>query len=177
MNLFGRQKDNMTQDNDKNHDKHNGGAGRGQKKEVDLFPAVVDRKPIPGMEMSNPRQFSSKGQGPQIYVYTPMSFDEALDIVESLRSRASTTLCLEKMRKVDASRLVDFVSGASAAIDGDFHKLNEHVYVFCPSNVRLVTSGMEKPGNKSVTAGPLDFLYPDRAGGGERTSFEGLWPK
>jgi len=169
----------MTQDNnDKNHDRTNGGAGRGQKKEVDLFPAVIDRKPIPGMEMSTQRQFSSKGQGPQISVFTPMSFDEALDIVEALRSRASTTLCLEKMRKVDATRLVDFVSGASAAIDGDFHKLNDHVYVFCPSNVRLVTSGMEKPGAKATTtSGPLDFLYPDRSGGVERTTFEGLWPK
>ncbi len=168
----------MTEDNnEKKHDKHNGGAGRSQKKEVDLFPAVVDRKPIPGVEMSSPRHVSNHGQGPRISVFTPMSFEEALDIVESLRSRASTTLCLEKMRTVDANRLVDFVSGASAAIDGDFHKLNEHVYVFCPSNVRLVTSGADKSGSKAASAGPLDFLYPDRAGGPERTSFEGLWPK
>jgi len=60
-----------------------------------------------------------------------VTFEEALDIVECLRGRAATTISLENMKKLDASRLVDFVAGASAALDGDFHKLSEQVYLFC----------------------------------------------
>ncbi len=70
------------------------------------------------------------------------------------------------MRRVDASRLVDFVSGASAALDGDFHKLNDQVYLFCPSNVRIVADG-KKPktaASNRAEGGPLDYLYPELGG-------------
>jgi len=122
---------------------------RTSKKEVDLFPALADRQSMP---LTTPR---ATALGSQISMFNPATFEDALEIVECLRSRAAITLCLEKMRKVDASRLVDFVSGASAAIDGDFHKLSEHVYLFCPSNVRITVS--EKPTPKS-DKGALDFL-------------------
>jgi len=92
----------------------------------------------------------------------------------------------ENMKKLDASRLVDFVAGASAALDGDFHKLSEQVYVFCPSNIRITPpakpvvetpyvpygdtlAGMPTPSeslNSDLGLGALDFLYPGRGSQG-----------
>lgn len=153
MNLFGWQKDSMSQDRGElPPEVPASAAGRGSKKEVDLFPGLTDRKSLP---MVAPRATAA---GSQISMFSPVTFDEAIDIVECLRSRAAITLCLENMRKVDASRLVDFVSGASAAIDGDFHKLSEHVYLFCPSNVRITVS--DKTPAKGSN-GALDFLYSE----------------
>jgi FtsZ-interacting cell division protein YlmF len=152
--------------------------GRSGKKEIDLFPALQDRRM---MAHGIVRQNTPTRLGSQISMFTPVSFEEALDIVECLRSRAATTISLENMKKLDASRLVDFVAGASAAIDGDFHKLSEQVYVFAPSNIKI--SAPAKPVTLPTTAfgdvafasapstesinnlglGALDFLYPSRA--------------
>lgn len=132
---------------------------------VDLFPALSDRRM---MQMSMRNQAPSTRHGTQISVFNPVSFEEAVDIVECLRGRAATTISLENMKKVDASRLVDFVAGASAALDGDFHKLSEQVYLFCPSNVKITadkgpefsTGGDTRASETTGEFGALDFLYP-----------------
>lgn len=129
-----------------------------QKTEVDLFPALLERS---GMPMVSVREGAAARGGTQISMFTPMNYDEALDIVACLRGRSATTISLENMRKHDASRLVDFISGASAALDGDFHKLNDQVYLFCPSNIRIVADGKEKDKDRvKIENNPLDYLFP-----------------
>ena len=123
---------------------------------VDLFPALADRRMMP---INSIRQAVPVKHGTQISTFTPMSFDEALDIVESLRSRAAATISLDNMRKVDATRLVDFVAGASTALQGNFHKLSDQVYLFCPANIKISVPG-KIPGKSGDGTGPLDFLYP-----------------
>ncbi|MBX9689396.1 MAG: cell division protein SepF, partial [Candidatus Obscuribacterales bacterium] len=105
------------------------------------------------------------------------SFEEALDIVEALRSRHATTISLDKLKKNDANRLVDFVAGASAALDGDFHKMTEQVFVFCPANIKIINSAKQQQnlGSGSLTRAlasgsstgssnfALDALFPDMA--------------
>jgi cell division inhibitor SepF len=127
-----------------------------QKVEVDLFPALLERS---GMPMIPVREGAGARGGTQISMFTPMNYDEALDIVACLRGRSATTISLENMRKHDANRLVDFIAGASAALDGDFHKLNDQVYLFCPSNIRIVADGKEKDKVK-IENNPLDYLFP-----------------
>lgn len=129
------------------------------REKVDLFPALADRKLAP---INSVRQAVPQRQGTQISVFTPMSFDEALDIVECLRGRAATTITLDSMKKVDAKRLVDFVAGAAAALAGSFHKLNDQCFLFCPSNIKI--TAQEKEMSKT-TAGhgsaTLDYLFPN----------------
>ena len=124
---------------------------------VDLFPALADKR----MTAINAiRQPVATKIGTQISIFAPVTFDEALDIVECLRARAATTVTLDNMKKHDASRLVDFVAGASAALSGNFHKLSEQVYVFCPSNIKI--SAPNKPTGTPIGAPhmpSLDFLY------------------
>lgn len=141
-------------------------SGRNAKKDVDLFPALNDRK---AGSLSTLRTPPTKF-GTQISIFAPVSFEEAIEIVECLRGRAATTISLENMKKIDANRLVDFVAGASAALDGDFHKLSEQVYLFCPSNIKITAPGKEfdkvsasaaaSTGTALGGFGALDFLYP-----------------
>ena len=134
-------------------------SARSIKRDVDLFPvqSAPERRPV-----ATAHPVSAGGGmrlGTQISIFNPNNFDDALEIVECLRGRAATTISLDQMKKPDASRLIDFVSGASAALDGDFHKLTEQVYVFCPSNIRIIPP--EKPVAKPAS-GALDFLFsPD----------------
>jgi FtsZ-interacting cell division protein YlmF len=129
------------------------------KSKVDLFPALADRRMSP---INSIRQNVPTRIGTQISIFSPASFEEALDIVECLRGRAATTISLDNMKKLDASRLVDFVAGASAALDGDFHKLTEVVYLFCPSNIKISApnKGQPKVSTHQFGIGSLDFLYP-----------------
>jgi FtsZ-interacting cell division protein YlmF len=134
-------------------------ASRAPRKEVDLFPPLADRKPSPAEDVP---AGGGKRQGMEISMFQPVSFEEALDIVARLRCRAATTISLEKMRRGDAGRLIDFVSGASAAIDGGFHKLTDHVYVFSPANMKIVAP-VKLPPSLKVGGGPLDFIFSDLA--------------
>lgn len=155
MNLFGWQKKVMTQE----YNEPTPGA-RTTKKEVDLFPVLQERSNrVPQMAMVGHHHAPDR-LGAQISMFNPVTFEEALNIVDCLRTRASATISLENMRKADADRLVDFVSGASAAIDGDFHKLNDNVYLFCPSNMRIIAPN-EEPQAGSRSGGPLDYLFPE----------------
>jgi cell division inhibitor SepF len=135
------------------------------KGKVDLFPALADRRMSP---INSIRQNVPTRIGTQISIFSPASFDEALDIVECLRGRAATTISLDNMKKVDASRLVDFVAGASAALDGDFHKLTEVVYLFCPSNIKISAPNkvQQKAAGHQFGIASLDFLYPGTTEGG-----------
>jgi cell division inhibitor SepF len=143
---------------------------RSMKKEVELFPALVDRKPH---TISSAGQGLSNRLGTQISIFEPISYEEALDIVGCLRLRGATTICLDKMKKMDAGRLIDFVAGASAALDGNFNKLTEQVYIFCPSNISIVAANSIE--NTKPENNPLDFLFNERQG--ERNNFASIWSK
>lgn len=150
-------------------------SGRGARKEVDLFPAIAEKRLVP---MTSMRSSAPERIGTQISMFEPVSFDEAVEIVECLRSRAATTISLGNMKKIDANRLVDFVAGASAALDGDFHKLSEQVYIFCPSNIKITVPGKaaasgQLPGFDTGTA--LDFLYSP-SGSNPFTTSTSPWP-
>lgn len=135
-------------------------AARNTKKEVDLFPILAERSNRVPQMSTVARQSAPDRLGAQISMFNPVTFEEALNIVDCLRTRASATISLENMRKADADRLVDFVSGASAAIDGDFHKLNDNVYLFCPSNMRIIAPG-DTTQAATKGSGPLDYLFPE----------------
>jgi FtsZ-interacting cell division protein YlmF len=161
-------------------------SNRPPRREVELFPPIAERNAsLPSTSTGGGGRLST-----QISMFQPLSFEEALDVVEALRSRQASTISLEKLKKSDANRLVDFVAGASAALDGDFHKMTEQVFVFCPANVKIVnpakaqatTSGslsraLASSGSSSASSFALDALFPDMAqekyGGGFSSQFWG----
>lgn len=129
----------------------------GKQPVIDLFPVQHDRRMLP-MTAMRPQPSKGEKMGTRISVFSPVSFEEAIDIVECLQCRGATTISLENMKKVDAGRLVDFVAGASAALDGDFHKLNDQVYLFCPSNIKITASDLKSNGKKSDAPDDLNTL-------------------
>lgn len=163
---FGKRREVMSQEpKDPKDEKYNQVAppatGRAARKEIELFPVDSDKKMVAQSQLQSG---NVTRLGTQISIYNPVSFEEALEIVSSLRSRSATTISLDKMKKSDAGRLVDFVSGASAALDGDFCKLTEQVYVFCPSNIKIVAPVKPTAATKTGTSA-FDFLFSPELGG------------
>jgi cell division inhibitor SepF len=80
----------------------------------------------------------------EVVVIEPRSFDEALGILDNLRSRKAVILNLMGLAPEQSQRLVDFVSGACHALDGHQDKIGESIFLFTPSNVVINTFHSER---------------------------------
>jgi len=70
-------------------------------------------------------------------VIEPRTFEESLEVVNNLRSRKSLILNLHLLDAEQSQRVVDFVSGATHAIDGHQQKVGDGVFVFTPNTVNI----------------------------------------
>jgi cell division inhibitor SepF len=81
----------------------------------------------------------------EVKVIEPRHFDEALEIVEHLRSRKSVLLNLHLLDNDSSQRVVDFLSGATHAVDGHQQKIGDGVFLFAPATVVIsAESGSSK---------------------------------
>ncbi len=76
-------------------------------------------------------------RGYEVMVIEPRSFEESLEIVNSLRQKKSVILNLHLLDREQSQRIVDFLSGATHAIDGNQQKIGEGVFIFTPNNVAI----------------------------------------
>ena len=75
--------------------------------------------------------------GNEVVVIEPRSFDDAATIVQYLKDRKIVMLNLHLLDKEQSQRTIDFVCGASQALNGKPKKVGDLVFVFAPSNVTL----------------------------------------
>lgn len=73
----------------------------------------------------------------ELMVIEPRTFEESLEVVNNLRSRKSLILNLHLLDAEQSQRVVDFVSGATHAIDGHQQKVGDGVFVFTPNTVNI----------------------------------------
>lgn len=81
----------------------------------------------------------------EVMIMEPKSFDDARDIVMSLRERRSVIMNMKALTGEQAQRLLDFVSGATHALDGHQKQIGEGIFLFSPSNVVINPLGAEQP--------------------------------
>jgi cell division inhibitor SepF len=103
-------------------------------RQTPVNPAVPTAPPQRGNIIGLPATPSS-----EVVVIEPRSFDEALAILDNLRSRKAVILNLMGLAPDQSQRLVDFVSGACHALDGHQEKIGESIFLFTPSNVVINT--------------------------------------
>ena len=76
-------------------------------------------------------------RGSEVMIIEPRSFGEAGQIVQNLKDRKTIVLNLHLLDKEQSQRTIDFVCGASQALNGNPKKVGDLVFVFAPSNVTL----------------------------------------
>ena len=92
----------------------------------------------------------------EVLVLEPRSFDDALTIIGHLREKRAVILNLHALGPDQEQRLVDFVAGATHALDGHQERVSDHIFAFSPSNVRInaqrqnETWGMVSPGHRDL---------------------------
>ena len=83
-----------------------------------------------GFEMAkNNQNQKSRGNG-KIQVYVPKSFEEAFGIIKNVKSGFTAMVNVEVANPQVAQRIVDVISGAIFALDGDCKKMGEKQYIF-----------------------------------------------
>lgn len=97
-----------------------------------------------GVETTNSRKKSNlkvlthpTANSYEVMVIEPRSFEESLEIVNNLREKKSVILNLHLLDAEQSQRIVDFLSGATHAVDGHQQRIGEGVFIFTPCNVSI----------------------------------------
>lgn len=89
---------------------------------------------------ANVRAMSPVGSSfSQVIVIEPRSFEDALDVVSHLKARKAAILNLHLLDTNQSQRVVDFLSGATHAIEGHQQRIGEGVFIFTPNNVSIAS--------------------------------------
>jgi cell division inhibitor SepF len=73
----------------------------------------------------------------RLVIAKPREFSEAQQIVEHIKNKKSVLVNLESTETVEAKRIIDFICGATFAVDGNMQKVSQQIFVFAPANVEL----------------------------------------
>lgn len=86
----------------------------------------------------------------EVMVIEPRTFEEAIEIVEHLQGRRSVLLNLHMLDNEQSQRIVDFLSGATHAIDGHQQRIGDGVFLFAPASVVISAESTSSKAIKDV---------------------------
>lgn len=90
--------------------------------------------------VSSPRQYSRpevfSTTNSNISTFKPTSFEDVAEIIDNLLEGKPVIVNLTEVRENTAQRVVDLLSGAIYAINGNLCELQKDVYIFTPNGVK-----------------------------------------
>ncbi len=73
-----------------------------------------------------------------VVIVAPTSYEESKEIADHLKTKRTVVVNMEGMAKEDAHRMVDFLSGAVYACDGNIQKVSAGIFLIAPYNVGIM---------------------------------------
>lgn len=83
-----------------------------------------------GFDMAKANQSRNARSNGKIQIYVPKSFEEAFTIIKDVRSGFTAMVNVEVANPQISQRIIDIVSGAIYALDGECKKMGEKQYIF-----------------------------------------------
>ncbi len=74
----------------------------------------------------------------KVVVYQPLNYDDTQHIIDNLKGRKPIIVNLDALEQDLAQRVLDFMSGAVYALDGNIQKVSRSIFVLVPSNVDII---------------------------------------
>ena len=87
----------------------------------------------------------------KVIISQPNSFEQSEEICEHLKAKKSIIVNLEYVNKDVARRIIDFISGAVYALDGNIQKISNSIFLVAPYNYEI-TNEILKDDIKSKVA-------------------------
>ena len=111
----------------------------GSRKEK-LNPKVAEAPRDMSYRSPSPLQVVQNGSSAlNIVVVEPRSFEDSLEIVNCLKERKSVIVNLQYLDREISQRVIDFVSGATLALDGSQERVGHGVFIFASMNCQVET--------------------------------------
>ena len=107
------------------------------------FRETMEEKPEPKpqpVRQTPARNFTKKTtnlSGNEVCVIKPKEARESREIIDTLLADRIVLLNLEGLNYDIARRIIDFTSGASYAIDGNFQQISESMFMITPKTVNI----------------------------------------
>lgn len=73
----------------------------------------------------------------KVVVAEPKVFEDVQNLTDNLKNRKPVIINLEKADAELARRVVDFISGAIYALNGNFQKVGNNIFLVVPSNMDI----------------------------------------
>ncbi|MFD0671999.1 cell division protein SepF [Cohnella sp. GCM10027633] len=73
----------------------------------------------------------------RVVLSEPRTYDEAQEIADQLKSRRSVVVNLQRVRRDQAIRIVDFLSGTVYALGGQISKVGSDIFLCTPDSVEV----------------------------------------
>lgn len=86
----------------------------------------------------------------KVVIVQPDKFDDAQDICDHLKNKKPIVINLENVEKEEAQRVIDFLSGAVYALDGNIQKVANGIFLIAPYNVDIMGDFKDELKNKGV---------------------------
>ena len=83
-----------------------------------------------------------------VLVYRPSSFEDTQKIIDNVKSQRPVIVNLDALETDEAQRSLDFISGASYALNGTVFKVANSIFVLAPYNI-------------DITGNIQNEMYPD----------------
>jgi cell division inhibitor SepF len=80
----------------------------------------------------------------RMIVYQPKSNEDTQNIIDNLKARKPVVINLDEMDNDIAQRVLDFVSGAVYALNGNIKKVARSIFVVTPSNIDISSNVGDK---------------------------------
>jgi cell division inhibitor SepF len=71
----------------------------------------------------------------RLILIEPRVFEETQEIADNLKSHRPVVVNLHRVRRDQAKRVIDFLSGTVYALGGSIQRVGDHIFICTPANV------------------------------------------
>jgi len=86
-------------------------------------------------DYEEPTNKQVKKTNAKMIVTEPRSYEDAKDIGECLLKKKACVVNIHRLQDNNATRLLDFLTGVTFAINGSFQKIDKNVFLFAPNEM------------------------------------------
>jgi cell division inhibitor SepF len=94
-------------------------------------------------EYSRPQNQYVNDRDMKMVIFKPSSYDETESVIDSLKARKPIVINLDEINPAVAQRILDFISGAVYALNGDIRRAARNIFVVAPSNIEISSTGLD----------------------------------
>lgn len=81
--------------------------------------------------------FYGKKESENVRVIKPQTFNEAQVVADCLKEGQTIVVNLEGIETSEAQRIIDFIGGASFAVDGSLKAISNKIFIVAPGNIEV----------------------------------------